>query len=137
MLISRDARIRLLTLVLRLAGVSTAVAFLAIFLPVDWMASSHEALGLGVFPRAPVVDYLARSISLLYGFHGVLMLIVAGDVVRYRPIVTYIATMDVIFGVAILGIDVHAGMPLLWTVGESATIMGVGVVIALLNAKGE
>jgi hypothetical protein len=133
---SPAGRLRLLSLILRLAGVSTVVAFLTVFLPVEWMASTHEALGLGVFPRAPVVEYLARSIALLYGFHGVLMLIVAGDPVRFRPIVSYIATMDVIFGVAIAAIDWHAGMPLWWTMGESVTIMGVGIVIGILNRGG-
>ena len=60
----------MLVFLLRLAGSVTASAFLAIFLPVEWMASTHRWLGLGEFPRAPVVDYLARSIAALYGFHG-------------------------------------------------------------------
>ena len=130
-------RIRLLTLILRIGGVATVCAFFAVFLPTEWMASTHQALGLGVFPRAPVVDYLARSIALLYGFHGVLMLIVASDPVRYRPLVAYVAVMDITFGVVIAAIDVHAGMPLWWTLGESASIMGVGVVIAALLWVGE
>lgn len=130
---STAARLRLLTLLLRIAGLTTGAAFLAIFLPADWMATTHEALGLGPFPRAPIVDYLARSIALLYGFHGILMFMVAGDPVRYRPIVTYIATMDLIFGIAIAIIDVHAGLPWYWTMGESLSITGLGVLIAVLN----
>ena len=130
---STAARLRLLTLLLRIAGLTTGAAFLAIFLPADWMATTHEALGLGPFPRAPIVDYLARSIALLYGFHGILMFIVAGDPVRYRPIVTYIAAMDVIFGIAIAIIDVHAGLPWYWTMGESLPITALGVLIAVLN----
>ena len=128
-------RLRLLKIVLRIGGAVTAGAFLTIFQPVDWMASNHEALGLGTFPRAPIVDYLARSIALLYGFHGVLMLIVATDPIRYRPIVTYIAVMDVVFGVAIAAIDYHAGLPLWWTVGESTSIFVTGIVIAILNSS--
>ena len=133
MLASTGARLWLLTLLLRIGGLATSAAFLAVFLPADWMASTHEALGLGPFPRAPLVDYLARSIALLYGFHGILMFIVAGDPVRYRPIVTYIAAMDLIFGVAIAIIDIHAGMPWYWTIGESVPITVMGVLIAVLN----
>ena len=124
--------ISLLTLILRIGGVATFSAFFTIFLPVEWMASTHEALGLGTFPRAAVVDYLARSIALLYGFHGVLMLIVSTDPFRYRTIVTFLGIMNVIFGLAILGIDLHAGMPMWWTVGESVSIFITGVVMLLL-----
>lgn len=133
MLASTGARLWLLSLLLRIGGLATSAAFLAVFLPADWMASTHEALGLGPFPRAPLVDYLARSIALLYGFHGILMFIVAGDPVRYRPIVTYIAAMDLIFGVAIAIIDIHAGMPWYWTIGESVPITVMGVLIAVLD----
>ncbi|MBA2259968.1 MAG: hypothetical protein H0W18_13815 [Acidobacteria bacterium] len=133
MWISIGDRLRLLSLLLRVGALATSAAFLAVFLPVEWMAATHEALGLGPFPRAPLVDYLARSIALLYGFHGILMFIVAGDPVRYRPIVTYIAAMDLIFGVAIAIIDIHAGMPWYWTIGESVPITVMGVLIAVLD----
>jgi hypothetical protein len=132
-LLRPSTRLWLLKLVLRIGGVATAAAFLAVFLPVEWMAQTHEAVGLGPFPRAPVVDYLARSIALLYGFHGVLMLIVATDPVRYAVFVTYLAIMDVTFGVAIAGIDIHAGMPWYWTLGESLPIAGLGIILAVLR----
>lgn len=122
----------LLRFVLRFGGVVTALAFVTVFLPAEWMAQAHQRVGLGPFPRAPIVDYLARSIALLYGFHGVLMLIVSNDPIRFRPIVTYIAWMDIAFAVAIFGIDVHAGMPWFWTFGETASILGVGIVLAVL-----
>ena len=133
MWISIAVQLRLLKLVLRVGGVVTALAFLAAFLPADGMASIHEAFGLGPFPRAPIVDYLARSIALLYGFHGILMLIVAGDPVRYRPIVTYIAVMDLTFGIAVAAIDIHAGLPWYWTLGESAAITYLGLLVAVLS----
>jgi hypothetical protein len=126
-------RLRLLVWLLRFAGAITASAFLTIVLPVDWMASTHSALGLGEFPRAPVVDYLARSIAALYGFHGVLLLIVSADPIKYKMIVSYVAFMNVAFGLIVLAIDVHAGMPLLWTLGEGPPIVVLGVAIALLS----
>ena len=123
---------RLVVLLLRFAGTVTTVAFLAILLPVDWMASTHRAIGLGEFPRAPVVDYLARSVAALYGFHGLLQLLVSTDIVRYRPIVWFIAALNVTFGLMIVAIDLHAGMPLFWTLWEGPSIIAFGVVLAVL-----
>ena len=123
----------MLVFLLRLAGCATASAFLAIFLPVEWMASTHRWLGLGEFPRAPVVDYLARSIAALYGFHGVLLLIISGDPVRYRTIVSYVAVMNMVFGALVFAIDLHAGLPLAWTLLEGPPIAFFGVAVAFLN----
>ena len=125
----------MLVALLRLSGVVLVLAFLAICLPVEWMAGTHQRLGMGEFPRAPVVDYLARSVAALYGFHGVLVLIVSTDPPRYRTIVWYLAVMDVLFGLIMFAIDLHAGMPLLWTAVEGPSIAGLGIVIGVLNRR--
>jgi hypothetical protein len=134
-MLNQDLARRLLIIVLRIAGVVTLAAFPAMFLPVDFMAWSHERLGLGEFPRAAVVDYLARSIAALYGFHGVLVLLVSTDPVRYRAIVWYIAVMNITFGIMMVAIDLHAGLPTYWTAFEGPPITAFGIVIALLNRQ--
>jgi hypothetical protein len=111
---------------LRLAGVITASAFVAILIPVDWMAATHRWLGLGEFPRAPVVVYLARSIAALYGFHGLLLLLISTDPVRYRVIIWFAAFMIIAFGLIVLAIDLHTGMPAFWTIGEGPPIVALG-----------
>ena len=126
---------QILVVLLRLAGGITVTAFLAMLLPAEWMASTHRALGLGEFPRAPVVDYLARSIAALYGFHGVLLLLVSGDPTRYRPIVRYLGFMNVLFGIALVLIDLNAGMPTLWTLAEGPPIVAFGVVVLYLSRR--
>ena len=127
-------RPQLLQLTLRVGGAVIVAAFAATLLPLDWMAATHEWLGLGTFPRAPLTEYLIRSISLLYGFHGILMLIVSKDPVRFRPIVSYLVIMDIAFGLAIIAIDVHVGMPWWWTAGESGSILLLGAILAVLNS---
>ena len=87
-----------LVFLLRCGAVLTGSAFLAVLPPVDWMASTHRWLGLGEYPRTPVVDYLARSVAAFYGFHGVLLFVISTDVVRFRPLVWYVAIMNVLFG---------------------------------------
>ena len=124
---------RLLVIVLRIAGCATVAAFPAMLLPVEWMASTHAWLGLGEFPRSAVMEYLARSIAALYGFHGVLVLLVSTNPVRYRPIVWFIAVMNVAFGLMMVAIDLHAGLPPLWTALEGPPIVVFGIVIAGLN----
>jgi hypothetical protein len=128
-----SANERLLVMLLRLGGGVTMTAFLAMLLPTDWMAAAHEWLGLGAFPRAPVVDYLARSVAGLYGFHGVLLLLLARDPVQHRAIVRYIGAMNLIFGGAMVLIDIHAGLPLLWTLAEGPPIVAFGVVVLYLS----
>lgn len=107
-------------------------AFVAVVLPVEWMATGHRWLGLGDLPRTPIVEYLARSVSALYGFHGILLWIVSGDPLRYRPIVWYVASMNVVFGLVMVVIDAVAGMPLWWTIGEGPPLIAIGVLIGFL-----
>jgi hypothetical protein len=126
-------RLRYLRLLLRAGGTLLSTAFLAMLLPVEWMASAHEWLGMGEFPRRPVVDYLARSVSALYGFHGILLFVVSGDPVKYRPIVRYLAFMNLAFGVMLIVIDASAGLPLVWTMAEGPSLIVVGVLLSVLN----
>lgn len=133
LLLNDAVRLKALKFLLRLAGAITVTAFFTMLLSPDWMASTHERLGLGEFPRAPVVDYLARSIAALYGFHGVLLLLISADPIRYRAIVSYVAVMNITFGLMLIAIDIHAGMPSWWTIGEGPPVVAFGIVVAALN----
>ena len=126
-------RRQLLVLVLRVAGGFTITAFLAMLLPVEWMASTHAWLGLGEFPRSPVVDYLARSAAALYGFHGALLLLIAGNPERHATIVRFVGWVNICFGLMMIAVDVHAGLPLWWTLGEGPPITALGVVVLYLS----
>jgi len=124
-----------LVLVLRFGGVLLTFAFAAVFLPAHSMATVHGRLGMGEFPAAPLTDYLARSVSALYGFHGALLFIVAGDPVRYERIVLYLGVANIVFGLMLFGIDVHAGLPLWWTVVEGPPVVGLGVLVLYLRSR--
>jgi hypothetical protein len=128
-------RDRLLQLLLRCSGVVLCLAFPTILLPVEWMASTHAAIGLGPYPNSVIVEYLSRSIAALYGLHGILLLIVSRAPARFREIVTYLAFFNVTFGGLMLAIDVKAGMPWFWTLLEGPPIAAMGVAIAALNRE--
>ena len=108
------------------------LATFAIFMPVSWMAESHEWLGMGDFPESPLVDYLTRSISFLYAMHGGLLLLVAGDIQRYRSVLLYLGIVTAAGGVLLTGIDLHAGMPTWWTLCEGPPVALIGVLITWL-----
>ena len=126
----------MLVALLRLSAASTMIAFFAMLLPVDWMEVTHARIGLGEFPRIPIMQYLTRSIAALYGFHGVFVWIVSTDPVRYRPFVWFTAVMNIVFGAMMLAIDLYAGMPALWTAIEGPGIMAIGMAIALAARAG-
>jgi hypothetical protein len=81
---------RVLVVLLRLVGVSALFALVAVFMPVSWMAATHRWLGLGEMPTAPVVEYLARSLSAFYAVLGALCLVLTTDLERYRPLVRFL-----------------------------------------------
>jgi hypothetical protein len=128
-------RERLLVVLLRISGSGLMLAFLAMLLPVEWMAATHPRLGLGDFPRTPIVDYLTRSIAALYGFHGIFVWIVSFDPERYRVFVWFIVAMDIVFGAMMVAIDLHAGMPALWTALEGPSVVVMGLAIAALAPR--
>ena len=124
-----------LALVLRGGGCLLTLAFAAVFLPTTWMADVHDRLGMGDFPVAPLTDYLARSVSALYGFHGALLFIVAADPARYERIVLYLGVANIFFGLMLFGIDLHAGVPLWWTAIEGPPVVGLGILVLHLRRK--
>jgi hypothetical protein len=126
---------RFLQIVLRAGGITMLLATFAIFMPVSWMAGTHEWLGMGEFPASPLVDYLTRSISFLYAMHGGLLLVVAGNLQRYRPIVLYLGIATAIGGLLLTGIDRHAGMPMWWTLAEGPPVALLGLLITGLTLR--
>ncbi len=121
-----------LAILLRIAGAVMLLAFGAIFLPADWMAASHRWLGLGEFPASTLVFYLTRSASALYGIYGGLYLVIARDVRRYAGVLAYLATMNIVFGALMVGVDLRAGMPWYWTVAEGPPVAAFGALLLVL-----
>jgi hypothetical protein len=126
---------RLLRLIFRVAGVVLLLAIPAIFLPTDSMARIHAALGLGEMPRGALVEYLTRSVSALYAFHGGVFLLMARDLRRYREMALYFGAGDVVFGTVIFGIGLRAGLPAMWLWSEGPPTVLVGMVVLSLALR--
>ncbi len=124
-----------LRILLQVVGVIVLTAVLAIVMPTPWMDSIHRWLGLGELPRAPIVEYLTRSLSLMYALFGALMLYMARDVRRYAPLLVFFAAVSVAAGVVLLGIDIYAGLPLDWILSEGPGAVVLSLVILVLARR--
>jgi hypothetical protein len=80
-----------LVLVLRGTAVLLLLAFVGAALPESWMKAVHEWGGLGPWPGGPLLVYLARAVSILYGFLGLVALYLSFNVRRYLPLIRFMA----------------------------------------------
>jgi len=126
---------KLLRLFLRVVGGITLLAFAAAVMPANWIVEASQWLGFEPFPDSPLTFYLARNLSLLYGYVGALLILVSLDLPRYRPLLPYIAAGTLSFGVLQLVVDAMSGLPLWWTLGESISTLLGGVLLFWLQKK--
>ena len=128
---------RLLKLILQINGGVMATALIAVFLSHDQMAAIHEWLGLEEekFPKAIIVDYLARSLSAFYAIMGILYLVLARDIRAHASVIAFMAWASICFGVGSIFIGFQLGFPAWWTWGEGPFIILYGVAILWLQKK--
>jgi len=126
---------RALKIVLRVNGIITSMAILAVFMPLSWMDDTHRYLGMGEAPKAPIFEYLARTVSFLYFVHGTLCLLLSTDVRRFGPIITYVAMIELIFAGMVFWIDAKSHMPLAWTLAEAPAILLISGVTLILRLR--
>ncbi len=118
-----------LKIVLQVLGWWTLVAVGAVVMPRSWMAATHEWLGLGEFPLAPIAESLARTVSFFYAMFGAVCLVLAADIDRYRPLIQFLAATVVLFGLSLFAIDASAGLPAWWTLTEGFATTATGLVV--------
>ena len=108
---------------------SQVIALFPFVMPLSWMAFIHEWLGMGVLPDKPVVEYLARTTSALFGFLGGLYLVLATDVRRYARVITYSAMATLVLPAVNTPLCLRAGMPPWWMWGDVVVcwLFGLGI----------
>lgn len=107
-------------------------ALIAVVLPHAWMDLIHGQMGLGELPRGAIVEYLTRSLSLVYASMGPLCGFLARDVVRYREVIGFQALVKIAFGLGLFALDLSLGMPLFWTVCEGPLIVLLSLLVQRL-----
>ena len=128
---------RLQAWLLRASGAVELLAFVAVVMPRSWMEASHAWLGLGVMPEGPLLMFMIRQASYVYGMHGVSLFILASDVERFRPLVVLNAISFLLAGPVFFLIDYTAGMPLWWTLGDAAACGSFGAALLFLTSRSQ
>jgi hypothetical protein len=126
-------RLRLLRLVLIACGLIDVLALVVLFLPNQWMADWQTWAGLGPFPQIPITSYLARSSSLMYVAHGLLLLFLSRQVERYLPVIRWLAWIALVHGAILICVGWQADMPWWWICLEGPLLMTWGLVVLWLG----
>jgi hypothetical protein len=103
-----------------------------VVMPVEWIAAWHVWLGVGPMPDDAVLRYVIRGAAYSQGAIGVLLWIMATDVVRYRPLVMATAAIYLVGAPAFYLLDTIAGMPRFWCLFDSASCFLAGAIILAL-----
>jgi hypothetical protein len=114
---------------LRLFGCIDMLALTAVLMPKAWIASASQWSGLGEFPDMAVAGYLARSSSALYALHGIMVVYMSFDVRRYWPLIRFLASLALLHGLVMFGIDLAEGMPTWWLVFEGPAFAASGALV--------
>lgn len=115
-----------------LLGIGGLFALFPALMPLSWMAATHRWLGLGEMPTGPIVEYLARSLSVFYALVGAICMVMASDLERYRPLVRFFGVCLALLGVVFTGVDLAAGMPWWWTALEGPGAVPMGTLVYVL-----
>ena len=126
-------RDRVLVWLLRLAGATELLAFIAVVMPRSWMEISHVWLGLGEMPHGPLLMFMIRQASYTYGVHGLSLWLIASDVKRFRPFVIFNGVAFLVAAPVFLLIDLTSGMPLWWALSDPGSCGLFGVALLSLS----
>ena len=126
---------RFLKVFLRIIGTVALTALGAVAMPYSWMDAIHRWLGLGTLPADPIVGYLARSTSAFYALLGGLMWVISLDLHRHRLVLCYLGAAIVLFGAALLVVDIVEGLPLHWILFEGPLNTAFGIYILVVSRQ--
>ena len=128
-------RERLLVWLLRLAGATEILAFIAVIMPRSWMEFSHAWLGLGEMPDGPVLIFMIRQASYIYGVHGLSLWLISTDVNRFRPFVIFNGITFLVAAPVLFLIDITSGMPLWWAIIDPGSCGFFGAALLALTYR--
>lgn len=120
---------------LRLVGAVEILAFVAVMMPRSWMEASHAWLGMGEMTGGAVTMFMIRQASYTYGIHGISLWVLASDVKRFRPMVILNGIAFLLAAPVFFAIDYASGMPLWWTVGDTAGCAFFGALLLWLDRR--
>ena len=130
----KDTFSKWLVLYLKFIGYVSLLAFAAAFMPAIWMIKTADFLGVEM-ADLPLSFYLARNLSLLFGFVGATLLVITSNMERYGALVWFVVRGTLLFGVMQLIANSMSGLPIWWTLGESFSTIGGGLLMWWLHTN--
>lgn len=124
-----------LALMLRIIGGMDLLAFGAMLAPTEWLVAATHELHLPSLPAIGPGPYLARTASMMYGLCGVLLLFLASDVPRYRPVIRLFSHCGRLAAFALIAIDRASQMPFWWIAVESGSCLVLWTAVGILEAQ--
>lgn len=124
-------RVRSTANALRVLSIFVILNGLSVLLPETWIDSGLVWCGLGHVPDAVLFRYLLRGDGFFNISFGVLIWVIAGDVVRYQPIVISVVAIFLAGAPVACLIDSVVGLPRWWCLMDSIIcILAGGVPLA-------
>jgi len=121
--------------ILRLSGAIEMLAFIAVVMPRSWMEAGHTWVGLGVMPGGPLLMFMIRQASYVYGMHGVSLWVMASDLKRFRSLLILNGISFTLAAAVFFWIDYSSGMPWFWTLSDPISSGFFGIALLWLNRK--
>lgn len=125
----------LLIWMLRLAGATEVLAFIAVVMPRSWMEIANASIGLGPMPDGPLLMFIIRQSSYTYGVHGLSLWLIASDVERFRSFVVFNGIAFLLAAPVFFLIDITSGMPWWWTVSDPGSCGFFGAALLWLSRR--
>lgn len=116
-------------------GIGCVSAIFPALMPLSWIQETHEWLGLGEFPEAPIAEYLARGMSVMCVFYGGVALVIARDVMRYLPVIRFQAIFICILAPVGLFLSLRTGLPAKYLVMDAAGAVLMMLPVLILSFK--
>jgi len=113
-------RVRTIANLLRLAAISVFLSGVTFLLPVSSIDAFLAWCGLEAVPHVRLMRYALFAAGLLQVGIGLVVWVIARDVVRYQPVVVAVLVAFLIGAPAFYLFDALAGMPCWWCILEFA-----------------
>ena len=122
-----------LRVILKLVAAVTLLAFAAAVMPGRWIVETARWLGFDPFPESPLTYYLARNLSLMYGFIGAAIWYIATKLERYRDLVKPLALASIAFSLSQAAVNIQSEMPTWWIATEFVATFTGGIALVVLD----
>ena len=128
--------LRLQKIILRAMALAALPVLPAVFAPRLTVEKLSWVLGFGEPPHVTLIYYLAAGGSLLYLLLAILLWMLSCDVVRYRPLIVFVAVACVAVAPVFGWLDTHVGMPRWWMLMDAVSCL-VGGLLLLWALRGK